>query len=454
MRLFIDCSYVDFKKQPTGIPRVVLKYVETGYKWGRENGVDVLPVVTTESGVFPVRPLPGKSPPSSAQKYVRPELDSVSDGGVAAGHLRDAETALRAALIGAGAPASIVGIEKGVAALFASLIAGDNEDFLKLDVGPGDIFFFPAYWHDIDPSVLAALHELGAKLFILVHDILPITFSKFYDSPWREQFANNLLAAAEIADGMLAVSNYSANGVLNFVQAKGVHLQHVEVSHNGFDPLIENDDVRNAIDAGRYPRGAGKANFEFFREKQPVLMVGTIEPKKGHIPVIQSFERMWQEGLERDLVLVGRKGWLDQPVVKHIEGSEYYGRKLFWLDGLDDTDLYVAYKYSRGLIFGSYAEGFGIPMIEAADAQLPIICYDTEVAREIAGSNASYYSSFEGLQKHIRDLEDDAIYADRKAALKGFTWPSWQQTGMRLFDHLKRAAEAKEGKPGASGNNR
>ena len=68
--------------------------------------------------------------------------------------------------------------------------------------------------------------------------------------------------------------------------------------------------------------------------------------------------------------------------------------KLFWFDDLDDVDLYLAYRESRALIFSSYAEGFGIPMVEAAMSRLPMICYDTAVAREVSGDFGLYYSSF------------------------------------------------------------
>src|SRR5262245_53806534 len=62
-RILIDCSHVDFTRQPTGIPRVVLKYIEVGYEWGRRTGVQVIPVVPTESGLVIQRPVPGRDPP-------------------------------------------------------------------------------------------------------------------------------------------------------------------------------------------------------------------------------------------------------------------------------------------------------------------------------------------------------------------------------------------------------
>lgn len=456
MRIFIDCSFVDFSRQPTGIPRVVLKYVEAGYEWGEQHGVDVVPVVTTEKGLLPVRPLPGESPPPSAERYVRPTLEHSVSGAAAVGHLREAETAIKAALIQAGAPTAVDRVEAGVSRLFSNLVSGEDDlAELKINVGPGDMIFYPAYWHDLKPKWLTNLSSKGASIFILVHDILPISFAKFYNSPWRDHFADNLLAATRNADQVLAVSRYSADGVLNFAHENGVELSQVDVLHNGFDPLVEDPDIKRQIDDGSYrPAFAGREKFDFFVHNRPYLMVGTIEPKKGHIPVIQSFERLWRMGLERKLALVGRRGWLDEEVVRYIENSPFYKERLFWFDDIDDEGLYVAYRNSRALIFGSYAEGFGIPIIEAQTSQLPVICYDTEVAREVSGAHALFYSDFETFAKHVSDMEEDRFRDLKRNELRDFSWPSWHDIAFRLFDYLESRARTGEGERDAVGNHR
>lgn len=456
MRIFIDCSFIDFNRQPTGIPRVVLKYVEAGYEWGEQHGVDVVPVITTENGLLPVRPLPGESPPPSAKRYAQPTLEHGVSGAAAVAHLREAETAMKAALIQAGAPAAVARVEAGVSSLFSNLISGEDDlSTLKINVRPGDIIFYPSYWHDLRPKWLTDLSAKGASLFILVHDILPISFAKFYNSPWRDHFADNLLAATRNADRMMAVSRYSADGVLNFARENGVELSKVDVFHNGFDPLVEDPQIKRKIDEGSYrPPFAGRASFEFFLENCAYLMVGTIEPKKGHIPVIQSFERLWRQGLERKLALVGRRGWLDEAVVKYIENSPFFKERLFWFDDLDDEGLYVAYRNSRALIFGSYAEGFGIPIIEAQMCQLPVICYDTEVAREVSGAHALFYSDFEAFEKHVAAMEDDQLRDSKRIELRSFSWPSWRDIAFHLFDYLESEARSREGKRDAVGNHR
>lgn len=443
MRIFIDCSYVDFTRQPTGIPRVVLKYIEAGYEWGEANAVDVVPVVTTAEGLLPVRPLPGKSPPAFTAKYVTPKLTDVVHGSAAVAQLRDAADALKASLIAAGFPESVGGVEETIATAFSQLSTGARNK-LEISVRPGDVVFYPAYWHDLDPVWIKDLRTAGARVAILVHDLLPITFSKFYQAPWRDLFADNVLAAIENADVLYAVSRYTADSILEFGRMHDLAPRALRVIHNGFDPLVEDPQVRRLIDQGRFrPSHSKKRLHDFFKREQPYLMVGTIEPKKGHVPIIESFERLWDEGLERSLALVGRRGWLEEDVVKKISGSRYVGTRLFWFDSADDLDLYVAYKNSRALVFGSYAEGFGIPMIEAAMSRLPFMCYRTVVANEIAGENGLFFDNFSELKRHVELLEDDAAHAQQKATLEAFSWPSWRETGYRLFDQLGKDLSSK-----------
>ena len=437
MRIFIDCSYVDFSRQPTGIPRVVLKYIEAGYNWSGVHGVDVVPVVTTQAGLIPVRPIPGKMPPPSTLIYAKSANEGQIDFASAAPFLKDASSALRAALDEAGMSSTARAIELEVLTLFARILSSENT---VIDVGPDDIVFFPAYWHDLDNKLLIDLKTSGAKLFVLVHDILPVKFKRFYKTPWREQFADNLLGACKIADGMFAVSHYTAADVLNFAHENGVGLKHVKVFHNSFDPLIDDPAIMRAVNDGSYSSPfKSKKKHDLLRSEQPYLMVGTIEPKKGHIPVIQSFETLWRNGLSRKLVLVGRRGWMDEDVIVAIKTSAFYEEKLFWFDDFTDVDLYFAYRYSRALIFASYAEGFGIPLIEAAKSGLPMVCHNTEVAREVASDYALYYSTFDEFKAHIAAIEDDKAYREFRQALTGFSWPSWQETGTMLFDYLQSA---------------
>jgi glycosyltransferase involved in cell wall biosynthesis len=130
-------------------------------------------------------------------------------------------------------------------------------------------------------------------------------------------------------------------------------------------------------------------------------MVGTIEPRKGYLQVLEAFTQLWRRGTDVNLIIVGREGWLGMPDVMRRDIPETIYRlskhselnhRLFWLDGISDEYLEKLYVASTCLIAASYGEGFGLPLIEAAQHNLPIIARDIPVFREVAGDHAFYFS--------------------------------------------------------------
>ena len=331
-----------------------------------------------------------------------------------------------------------------------------SSDSLLLGIDPGDILFCPAYWHDVSPNYFKLLKIQGVKIVTLVHDILPVSHSKFYQAPWKYDFARNLIAAIRNSDALYAVSRYTADSLVEFAARNGLEEIDVRVSYNGFDELLS-DNLRRQIDDPSYePLLSRRREYSLLREKSPFLMVGTLEPKKGHIPTIRSFEAMWDAGLERPLVVVGRKGWMERSVVDSIEKSPYYLDRLFWFNDFDDFDLYFAYRHCRGLIFSSYAEGFGLPMIEALSAGRPVVALSTTISREVIGDYGRFFGNFVEFAEHIVELDSNDGFSRAIAASETFCWPKWREVAVSLFDQLVQCDSgcqtAPSWPPGAASN--
>jgi len=219
-------------------------------------------------------------------------------------------------------------------------------------------------------------------------------------------------------------------------------------AYNGFEPLV----CASRLDRLTGPRQLpDNPAIEIVRGMERYyLMVGSIEPKKGHRPVIQCFEDMWQAGLESNLVIIGRKGWLEQDAVRAIEESSFYQRKLFWFSGLDDFELGQMYSGARALVFASLGEGFGIPMIEAASYGTPVIAYDTPIVREILGDAARTFADARGFVERIVEIEQDGPHAAAAARCSGpWAWSPWEHYTPRVFDTLRAFFEGQSPLPEA-----
>lgn len=430
MRIFVDCSHIDFGRQPTGIPRVVMQYVEQGYRWSEASGIETIPVVTTAAGLLPVRPVPGARRPGYLARWEEGAAETVEVEVL----LERSAHHLQCALVACELQPSPARAAAAVRQAFRGLLA--EAEAAPFDIAPGDVLFCPAYWHDVPPAHFRALQRRGCRIATLVHDILPVTHAKFYKAPWKHEFAANLLSAMRHSDALFAVSAYTADSMRELAERNGLQDLRVDVLHNGFQPLVSAA-MRERMAAHDFrPALRDPARYAMIRDSRPFLMVGTVEPKKGHIPTIRAFEALWDAGLSRPLVIAGRKGWLEESVVHAITGSRHFGERLFWFEDFDDLDLAFAYHHARGLVFASYAEGFGIPMVEALSAGRPVIAYDTPVNREVLGEHGLIYGDFPTFARHVARLDDDAGFADACAAVAGFRWPDWETVASGLFDTL------------------
>ena len=113
------------------------------------------------------------------------------------------------------------------------------------------------------------------------------------------------------------------------------------------------------------------------RDRPYLLTVATLEPRKNLVLLAEAFRR---SGLGRtpDLVVVGRAGWGERP--EHVEV----------VSGLDDSGLAAAYAGADALLLPSLYEGFGLPVVEAMQSGLPVVCSDLPVLREVSGGFATY----------------------------------------------------------------
>jgi len=118
------------------------------------------------------------------------------------------------------------------------------------------------------------------------------------------------------------------------------------------------------------------------------------------------------------------------------------GKRLYWLDAISDEYLQEVYASSTCLIAASCAEGFGLPLIEAARQKLPVVARDIPVFREVAGDHAFYFSgtSSQSLAEALREWL--RLNAEGLApSSEGIQWLTWAESTRRLLHLLLAEAE-------------
>ncbi len=139
--------------------------------------------------------------------------------------------------------------------------------------------------------------------------------------------------------------------------------------------------------------------------------ISTIEARKGHEIILNAFKRLWDDGINIALIFAGRMGWSlskeFQELFADVQGN--YQDHFIFVDSPNDDTLYHIYNHSDALILASKNEGFGLPLVEAAQAGLSIFCSDIPVFHEVCEEHAYYF-----------DLISDHIYKIIKDAYKDY----------------------------------
>ncbi|OED09308.1 glycosyltransferase [Burkholderia sp. A2] len=279
---------------------------------------------------------------------------------------------------------------------FTMRLMGFDDGWLQdepIDYAAGDVFV----GLDLQPRVVPAqrafyrnLRLQGVQVKFVVYDLLCVLLPQYFVPGAAEGFTGWLDVVAE-NDGALCISQAVAKDLSSWIATHAPERARsfeIDWFHLGAD--IENSPTTSEI-----PRDGGKV-LQQLRNCPTFLMVGTLEPRKGHAQVLEAFDRLWRENQHVNLVIVGRQGWMVEDLVGRLRAHTEQGRHLFWLENASDDYLEKIYGASSCLIAASYGEGFGLPLIEAAQHGLAIIARDLSVFREVAGKHAFYFSAQDG----------------------------------------------------------
>jgi glycosyltransferase involved in cell wall biosynthesis len=258
--------------------------------------------------------------------------------------------------------------------------AGPNDVFLGLDL---TAHLLPKYV----PQV-RAWRRNGATVHVVVYDLLPLTHPQWFTSTTVRNFRSWFGFLASEADQVVCISETVRNGLRNILPPSAGGAP-VELARMELGGDIAASVPSEGIDA------ESAAAIERMRFRPSVLMVATVEPRKGYDVALRAFEHLWRThpAAAPDLVIVGKPGWKTAALQERIRGHAEHGRRLFWMTQVSDEALCKLYDHCRGVFVPSHAEGFGLPLLEAATARRPVLARDLPVFREQGLPNVLFFDN-------------------------------------------------------------
>lgn len=256
------------------------------------------------------------------------------------------------------------------------------------------------------------------------HDLFAMTGE--YSTPeFRERFARLARETAGRADHIIAVSSYTAGQIsakLGFPESR------MTVVHHGAEPLAV--PARERCDAILARLGVSRPF---------VLHVGTLQVRKNVERVVEALEAA---GGSAQLVLAGGAGYGADRVLERIERSKARGR--IRLAGHVSDDVRGAlYASAEALLFPSLEEGFGLPVVEAFSAGLPVIASNGSAVREVAGDAALLVDplatdEIAGALARVLGSESlrEELRQEGAARAKRFTWERCAAETWQVYQRL------------------
>jgi glycosyltransferase involved in cell wall biosynthesis len=442
--IYIDCSATIGNMLQTGIQRVVRNVVRHAEAVASLHGYRVKVVALTKGDFYEVPIVEVLNPTPLTDVWRRRAAERVVCGALGlVGKTRSALASLSAAPAWRdfiNAPRQRFGLAwcvclpvsmpLAVTRRLGSVPPATNSERVSMTESAadhsGDILLLPdSTWgtSDLWPAA-ERFRARGGYVAAVIYDLIPLTHPDDCTPVHVRSFTAWLEGSRSRVDFYICISHSTELELDAFLQAfdgQGAPVVHPKT---GFFHLGSGLDLaQTARNPSRYASGIVAGGDPVF------LVVGSLEPRKNIGFVLDAFDAVWKRNKHIKLVLVGHNISKAEDVLARIRHHPLKNSKLFWLRETSDTDLEYLYQKAAALVFASRAEGFGLPVVEALQRGLPVLCSDLPVLREVADGKARFFrlENTNELSAAVEDLAARATGAGAPARI-AFPWLTWRES--------------------------
>jgi glycosyltransferase involved in cell wall biosynthesis len=275
------------------------------------------------------------------------------------------------------------------------------------------------------------LHRKKTKTFVTIHDL---AFKYFPENFLKKDLVKiNFLTNLAItnSDKIIAISEATKRDILKFFPR--VPKNKIRVIYHGFNPDVYAKE-RNLKREAEIKSKLGITG-------EYILYIGAIQPRKNLEVLIDAFELLKRSCKSNlSLILAGERAWLSKNTFKKAQNSQF-ATDIKMPGKLKFDDLGHLCRSTRVFVFPSLYEGFGIPVLEAMAAGVPVISAKNSSLPEVGGEASLYFDAKDprDLMEKIRSvLENEKLR--RELVIKGSEQIkkfSWEKCARETLEYLK-----------------
>jgi len=261
-----------------------------------------------------------------------------------------------------------------------------------------------------DRMLRAVRRGVDGRVAVLIHDVIPLDFPHYQRPGTPERFRAQLKRVGESADLILYNSRHTKTRAETYLQGWGPVPAGI-VAHLGVPVPVPSD----------LPAGIDQIKPWF-------MALGTIEPRKGHGLLLDVWEDLAADMGEQvpHLLICGARGWSNAAVFDRLDALPPQS-PVREFNTLADGQIAALLVGSRGLLFPSRAEGFGLPPVEAAALGIPVVCPEIAGIREVLRDIPVYAPETDRYQWRniVKDLIKRQKTTEPVTSGVKFTPPTW-----------------------------
>jgi glycosyltransferase involved in cell wall biosynthesis len=269
--------------------------------------------------------------------------------------------------------------------------------------------------------------QLPCPGIVIIHDLNFEHFPDFLPAPYRKLYQTSVRRSARLAARILTVSEFSRQDMM---QQYAIPPEIIDVVYCGVGSHIRKVSADNIL----------KVKQHFGIDGNYLIVPGTIHPRKNTANTIRAYEEFRKgEGCSEKLVFAGNNKWFSPEMKQALEHNRYRN-DIHFTGRVSDHEMSALISGAKAMVFASLFEGFGIPILEAASAGIPLLTSDNSSMKEIAGDSAllvdptDHESIAAGMQQITQDQQLRAALLQKSIHLPDQY--SWDKTANLIWESV------------------
>lgn len=299
-----------------------------------------------------------------------------------------------------------------------------------IKAAPGDRYFYiyTAYNRGFPFEELQQAEKIASLEYcVFIHDLIIIYYSEYFLPVNHQEQIAWMKRLLSLNPRLIANSGETRKYIERFARENHRRAASITTAFIGVEPCF----------LSRKDSGITASDRNYF------VVISTIEPRKNHLLLLNLWRELAQQKSINpmpELYLIGKRGWENENVVDMVERCKPLQGLVHEAANLNDAELISLLRGSRALLYPSFCEGWGMPVVESLTVGIPVICSDIPELRESGQNIPDYIHPIDGRrwQETILDYcrPDSPLRAAQLERIQSFHPPTWEEHFLQVEREL------------------